>query len=112
MLLRLCVMLPKGQIDSPSICPGGILVATLLYRLGRLSYRRRWRVPLLWVVVLGLLGVGAATLSGPTTNAFNIPGTESTKALAVLSRSYVELKILPLEPDMSKLYTEEFLPKK
>ena len=59
-------------------------MATLLYRLGRISYRRRWRVLLLWVVVLGLLGVGAATLSGPTTNAFNIPGTESTRALSVL----------------------------
>jgi RND superfamily putative drug exporter len=59
-------------------------VATLLYRLGRISYRRRWRVLLLWAVVLGLLGVGAATLSGPTTNAFNIPGTESTRALSVL----------------------------
>ena len=32
------------------------------------------------------------------------------KALAVLSRSYVELKILPTEPDMTKFYTEEFLP--
>jgi RND superfamily putative drug exporter len=59
-------------------------VATLLYRLGRISYRRRWRVLLLTVAALGLLGVGAATLSGPTTNAFNIPGTESTRALAVL----------------------------
>jgi hypothetical protein len=30
--------------------------------------------------------------------------------LATLSRSYVDLKILPTEPDMSKFYTEEFLP--
>lgn len=59
-------------------------MASLLYRLGKISYRRRWRVLLIVVAVLGLLGVGAATLSGPTTNAFNIPGTESTRALAVL----------------------------
>ena len=32
-------------------------------------------------------------------------------ALKVLSRSYVEMKMLPAEPDMSKLYTEAFLPK-
>jgi NitT/TauT family transport system substrate-binding protein len=32
------------------------------------------------------------------------------KALAVLSRSFVEMKILPSAPDMSKLYTEAFLP--
>jgi hypothetical protein len=28
----------------------------------------------------------------------------------VLSRSFVEMKTLPAEPDMSKLYTEAFLP--
>jgi NitT/TauT family transport system substrate-binding protein len=34
------------------------------------------------------------------------------KALAVLSRSFVEMKLLPTAPDMSKLYTEAFLPAK
>jgi NitT/TauT family transport system substrate-binding protein len=33
------------------------------------------------------------------------------ESLATLKRSFVELKLLPSEPDMSKLYTEEFLPK-
>jgi NitT/TauT family transport system substrate-binding protein len=42
---------------------------------------------------------------------FSDDGRFNPKALAVLSLSYVELKILPTEPDMSKLYTEEFLPK-
>ena len=32
------------------------------------------------------------------------------KALAVLSQSFVEMKTLPAEPDMGKLYTEAFLP--
>jgi ABC-type nitrate/sulfonate/bicarbonate transport system substrate-binding protein len=32
------------------------------------------------------------------------------RALAVLSRSFVELGILPNEPDMSRLYTNQFLP--
>jgi ABC-type nitrate/sulfonate/bicarbonate transport system substrate-binding protein len=31
-------------------------------------------------------------------------------ALAVLRKSFVEMKTLPEEPDMSKLYTEAFLP--
>jgi ABC-type nitrate/sulfonate/bicarbonate transport system substrate-binding protein len=43
---------------------------------------------------------------------FSDDGKFNPKALAVLSRSYVELKILPNEPDMTKLYTEEFLPKR
>jgi NitT/TauT family transport system substrate-binding protein len=34
------------------------------------------------------------------------------QALAVLQRSFVELEILPRAPDMSTLYTEEFLPKR
>ena len=33
-------------------------------------------------------------------------------ALAVLARSFVEMKTLPTEPDMKSLYTEQFLPKK
>ena len=42
---------------------------------------------------------------------FTDDGHFDPKALAVLRRSFVEMKILPAEPDMSKLYTEAFLPK-
>ena len=42
---------------------------------------------------------------------FTDNGHFNAKALAVLQRSFVEMKILPTEPDMSKLYTEAFLPK-
>jgi NitT/TauT family transport system substrate-binding protein len=42
---------------------------------------------------------------------FSDTGRFDPKALATLSKSYVELKLLPSEPDMSKLYTEAFLPK-
>jgi len=38
-------------------------------------------------------------------------GHFDARALAVLSRSYVDMKILPSAPDMSKLYTEAFLPR-
>jgi NitT/TauT family transport system substrate-binding protein len=55
----------------------------------------------------------------PTTSAiydelmpmFSSDGKFEPKPLAVLSRSFVEMKTLPSEPDMSKLYTEAFLPK-
>jgi hypothetical protein len=43
---------------------------------------------------------------------FSDDGRFNPRALGVLSRSFVELKILPTEPDMSKLYTEDFLPAK
>jgi len=42
---------------------------------------------------------------------FSDDGRFNPKALSVLARSYVELQFLPAEPDMSKLYTEQFLPK-
>jgi NitT/TauT family transport system substrate-binding protein len=41
---------------------------------------------------------------------FSDTGRFDPKALAVLSKSFVELKTLADEPDMSKLYTEAFLP--
>jgi NitT/TauT family transport system substrate-binding protein len=43
---------------------------------------------------------------------FSDDGKFNSRALAALSRSYVELELLPSEPkDMRKLYTEEFLSK-
>jgi len=41
---------------------------------------------------------------------FSDDGKFNPKAMAALSRSYVDLKILPSAPNMSKFYTEEFLP--
>jgi NitT/TauT family transport system substrate-binding protein len=42
---------------------------------------------------------------------FSATGRFDQKPLAVLSRSFTDMKILPAEPDMSALYTEAFLPK-
>ncbi|HKT19876.1 MAG TPA: ABC transporter substrate-binding protein [Stellaceae bacterium] len=42
--------------------------------------------------------------------AFSTTGRFEAKPLEVLRRSFVEMKLLPSEPDMSKLYTEKFLP--
>jgi hypothetical protein len=41
---------------------------------------------------------------------FSDDGKFNPKALDTLRRSYVEMGLLPTEPDMSKLYTEKFLP--
>ncbi|MGW5418272.1 MMPL family transporter, partial [Actinomadura geliboluensis] len=61
-------------------------MATLLYRLGRFSFRRRGLVVLLWAALLVLAGVGAAALKGPTSNDFSIPGTESQQAIDLLEK--------------------------
>jgi NitT/TauT family transport system substrate-binding protein len=43
---------------------------------------------------------------------FSDTGRFDPAALETLRKSYVELKLLPSEPDMATLYTEAFLPKK
>ena len=42
---------------------------------------------------------------------FSDTGRFDPKALAVLRKSFVEMKTLPEEPDMSRLTTEAFLPR-
>jgi hypothetical protein len=41
---------------------------------------------------------------------FSDDGKFDPKALAILRKSFVAMKLLPTEPDMSKLYTEAYLP--
>src|SRR3954454_3292045 len=63
-------------------------MAVLLSRLGAFSYRHRWPVVLVWLVVLVAGGVGAATLSGETSGSFSIPGQESTTALERIGQEF------------------------
>jgi hypothetical protein len=42
---------------------------------------------------------------------FSADGKFDKRALGVLARSLVEVGMVEREPDLSKLYTEEFLPK-
>jgi ABC-type nitrate/sulfonate/bicarbonate transport system substrate-binding protein len=46
----------------------------------------------------------------PNVKMLDVDGRFDPKALKVLSRSFVDLKLLDKEPDMSALYTEQFLP--
>jgi putative drug exporter of the RND superfamily len=59
-------------------------MATALYRLGRFAFHRRWLVIFAWVAMLGIVGIGASQLSGPTSEAFTIPGTQSQQAIDLL----------------------------
>ncbi|CAN5335453.1 MMPL family transporter [soil metagenome] len=55
-----------------------------LYRLGRWSYRHRRIVVSFWIGLLILIGVGAGTLSGKTSDQFSLPGIESMKAFDLI----------------------------
>ena len=59
-------------------------MAEKLYELGRWCFRRRGRVISVWASLL-LLGVlGAVFLSGPTSDSFDLPDTESSRAFALI----------------------------
>ena len=56
-------------------------MATLLYRLGRFSFRHPWRMLAVWLILMiGILGGGIA-LGGKTNDSFAIPGTQSQNAI-------------------------------
>ncbi|WP_235559343.1 MMPL family transporter, partial [Microbacterium sp. Leaf351] len=63
-------------------------MSTLLYSLGRWSFRHPWRVLLTWVLLLVIAGGAAAVFGKGTDNAFSIPGTESQAGLEQLSRTF------------------------
>ena len=62
----------------------------LLYRLGRTAFRRRKATLAVWLVLLGGMFAAAATLSGPTTDAATMPGTESQRAIDLLEQRLPE----------------------
>ena len=63
-------------------------MATFLYKLGRLAFGRRHVVALIWVALLTLAGVGAATAPAAGTTSFSIPGTEAQKAFDLLEQRF------------------------
>ncbi|MDO0927285.1 MMPL family transporter [Streptomyces sp. TG1A-8] len=63
-------------------------MATLLYKLGRLAFRRRHFAALLWVALLTLAGVGAASAPAAGNTSFSVPGTEAQKAFDLLEQRF------------------------
>lgn len=63
-------------------------MATFLYKLGRLAFRRRHFVALIWVALLTLAGVGAASAPTAGASSFSIPGTEAQKAFDLLEQRF------------------------
>ncbi|MDX3669932.1 MMPL family transporter [Streptomyces europaeiscabiei] len=63
-------------------------MAIFLYKMGRLAFRRRHFVALVWVALLTLAGVGAASAPAAGSSSFSIPGTEAQKAFDLLEQRY------------------------
>jgi len=88
-------------------------MATLLYRLGRFSYRRAWPVIGVWLVLfVGILG-GGFGLGGQTQESFAIPGTESQDALDRLDAVFPQVagasaQAIIVAPDGSSITGDRF----
>ncbi|WP_067501842.1 MMPL family transporter [Actinoplanes sp. TFC3] len=65
-------------------------MATLLYRLGRASFRHRRTVVVLWLVLLAALGGAALAFKGTSSSDFTMPGTESQRAIDALQHEFPE----------------------
>ncbi|MFF0734353.1 MMPL family transporter [Streptomyces chartreusis] len=63
-------------------------MATFLYRLGRLAFRRRWYVALVWAAVLAAVGLGALKAPGAADEGFSMPGIESQKAFDLMEERF------------------------
>ncbi|MGP4012742.1 MMPL family transporter [Streptomyces sp. 4N124] len=63
-------------------------MATFLYQVGRLAFRRRWYVTLVWAAVLAVAGLGALKAPGASDEGFSMPGIESQKAFDLLEQRF------------------------
>ncbi|MCC3763167.1 MMPL family transporter [Glycomyces sp. TRM65418] len=66
-------------------------MATFLYRLGRGSYRLRWLVLAVWVLIVGGVVGAAGALQQETNPEFVLPGTESQEAFDLLEDRFPEM---------------------
>ncbi|OIJ67319.1 MMPL family transporter [Streptomyces mangrovisoli] len=63
-------------------------MATFLYRLGRLAFRRRWRFALLWAAVLAAVGVGAAMAPAAPDDTSAMSGIEAQQAYDLIQQRF------------------------
>ncbi|MEF9915459.1 MMPL family transporter [Streptomyces sp. P5-A9] len=63
-------------------------MSTLLYRLGRSSFRRRRYFAFAWVVLLAACAFAAVSAPAAEDDGFTIPGTESQKAFDLLDERF------------------------
>ncbi len=63
-------------------------MAAFLYRVGRLAFRKRWYVTLVWAAVLAVAGLGALKAPAASDDGFSMPGIESQKAFDLLEQRF------------------------
>ncbi|WP_427922180.1 MMPL family transporter [Streptomyces sp. cg40] len=87
-------------------------MATVLYRLGRMAFRRRWYVTVLWVVILAALGFASAKAADAPATTFSTPGVESQRAFDLIQQRFpgaqadgAVARVVFVAPDGQKITT-------
>ncbi|GGV65180.1 membrane protein [Streptomyces longisporoflavus] len=87
-------------------------MATLLYKLGRFTFRRRGLTALLWLLVLFGAAFAASSAPTPPADTFSMPGTESQKAFDLLEEKFpaagaegASARVVVRAPDGEKITT-------
>jgi putative drug exporter of the RND superfamily len=88
-------------------------MSSYLYRLGHLAFRQRWAVLIAWVTLLVVLGAGGQAIKEDLSDAFNVPGTESQRALDLLDEKFpgtggATARIVFAAPDGHKLTEQRY----
>ncbi|HEV2639695.1 MAG TPA: MMPL family transporter [Actinocrinis sp.] len=63
-------------------------MATLLYRMGKFAYRKKWTVIAAWLVVLIAAAGADKVFSAPLSDNFTIPGIEAQQAMDTLNAKF------------------------
>ncbi|MFD8453088.1 MULTISPECIES: MMPL family transporter [Streptomyces] len=63
-------------------------MAAFLYRMGRLAFRRRWTVALVWAAVLVAVGLAGMTAPEAEEEPFSMPGIESQEAFDLMEERF------------------------
>ncbi|MBQ0965626.1 MMPL family transporter [Streptomyces sp. RK23] len=63
-------------------------MAAFLYRIGRLAFRRRWTVALVWAAVLAAVGLASMTAPEAEEEPFSMPGIESQEAFDLMEERF------------------------
>ncbi|MFH8616357.1 MMPL family transporter [Streptomyces sp. NPDC017979] len=89
-------------------------MASLLYRLGRLSFRQRRYFALLWVAILAACSFAALSAPAAEEDGFSVPGTESQKAFDLLDERFpgdnaegADARVVFAAPDGQKVTARE-----
>jgi len=78
-------------------------MAMFLYRLGRFSFRHKWWVIVSWIVLAALVVTLVSALNPKFSKDFELPGTDSDKAMSLMEKNFPAINAQQSEASTSVL---------